>query len=388
MSSEKRKVIAILTSGGDCPGLNAVIRSVIASATKKGCIVIGIKKSTHGLATKKSVYLNKHFLENNNNDDNNNNESDNNISEHDNGLNWSSIDPLLTMGGTFLKSINKRQEGDTDELIISGYHHLNIDVLIGIGGDGSIRFLSDYAARGNWNFIAIPKTIDNDVPITEYSVGFSTAVDTVTNSIHHLTTTALSHDRIMILEVMGRTAGHLALHSGIAGGSDIILIPEIPYSLDKIIEKISFIREKLNRHFAIIVVAEGALTLDGTTVKNNKDDNFGGIGNYLANCLREKCDSCFEIRAMALGHIQRGGNPSAQDRILATTYGAHAVDLAVNGNYDRMVSWNNGTVTDVPIEDVLEIGTQLVEPKINALVKVANDIGIYVGDLDKIQDDQ
>jgi 6-phosphofructokinase 1 len=358
MGTQKR--LGILTSGGDCPGLNAVIRAALATALETyGWEVVGIPYSSKGLQERQSIPLDAHALK------------------------FRGVDPLLNSGGTVLKSINKRYSSEETSEIIAGYHDLNLDALIAIGGDGSLAILRSLAQQGGWNLVGVPKTIDNDVALTERAVGFDTAVNTVTESIQKLIYTASSHDRVMVVEVMGRTAGHLALHAGIAGGADVILIPEIPYSVEKICEKIDHIRTVIDRHYAIVVVAEGAPTPAGES--RTYTDALGGkrlrgIGEYLADQICRVSNMELEARHMVLGHIQRGGAPSAFDRLLATEFGKVAVDLVAEEQFDRMVAWQCGTVARVPLQEVIERGTILVEPD-SSLIQTARAVGTYVGEL-------
>ncbi len=353
MNAQKR--LGILTSGGDCPGLNTVIRAVVSHATLTyGWQVVGIPYATIGLQTRKAVSLSCH------------------------GLDLHGIDPLLCLGGTILGSINK---GDTlthiDE-ILAGYRALELDALIGIGGDGSLAILNQLQKEGNWQFIAIPKTIDNDVALTEKVVGFDTALNTIVEAINRLTFTAASHDRVMIIEVMGRSAGHLALQAGIAGGADVILIPEIPYSIQGIYQHLQELRARYWRRFAIIVVAEGAQIAEDSQKYAQCERPTCGMGNYVADEIREYSNQEIDIRVSVLGHIQRGGIPSGGDRLVATAFGKAAVDLVVSGQSGLMVSWQNGQVVPVPLEAVLEKSPCSVEPS-SFLVDTARALGIYIG---------
>jgi ATP-dependent phosphofructokinase / diphosphate-dependent phosphofructokinase len=350
-----QKRIGILTSGGDCPGLNAVIRAVVNHATLTyNWQVLGIPYATRGLLERKAIPLNIH------------------------GMDLRGIDPLLNMGGTILGSINK---GDTlaqaDE-IIAGYHDLELDALIGIGGDGSLAILNQLQTQGNWQFIGIPKTIDNDVAKTERVVGFDTAVNTIVDALNRLTFTAASHDRIMIVEVMGRKAGHLALHSGIAGGADVILIPEIPYSIKDVCEHLTELRDRWGRRFAIVVVAEGVQIAADSASHSSCDKLSCGVGQYIADEIRAYSHDDIDIRVSVLGHIQRGGIPSALDRLLATAFGKAAVDLLANGQSGQMVAWQNERVVAVPLADVLADSPCLVDPH-NYLVQTARSLSTYIG---------
>lgn len=346
--------LGILTSGGDCPGLNAVIRAVVSHATLTyGWQVVGIPYATQGLLDRAMMPMSLH------------------------GLDLRGIDPLLNMGGTILGSINKGDTLNRIDEVLDGYAALELDALIGIGGDGSLAILSQLAIRGNWQFIAIPKTIDNDVALTERAIGFDTAVNTITEALNRLTFTAASHDRVMVVEVMGREAGHLALHSGIAGGADVILIPEISYSIEKVCQHLAELRDRWGRRFAIVVVAEGAhhrLERAGQLCEKVKC----GIGQYIADEITKCSPYPVDCRVSVLGHIQRGGIPSALDRLVATVFGKTAVDLIANGDSRKMVAWRNGRVETVTLDDVLAKSPCAVDPA-SDLVKTATALSIYTG---------
>jgi 6-phosphofructokinase 1 len=353
-----KKKIGILTSGGDCPGLNAAIRAVISHATLTyDWEVVGIPYATKGLLDRASVPLCMH------------------------GLDLRGVDPLLNMGGTILGSIN---HGDTlaraDE-IIAGYRELKLDALIAIGGDGSLKIIDRLAQQGNWQLIAIPKTIDNDVALTERAIGFDTAVNTITDALNRLAFTAASHDRVMVVEVMGRSAGHLALQAGIAGGADIILIPEIDYSIREICQHIDELRDRWKRKFALVMVAEGIhpATDPVSCGKDSPPPTPGhNMGQYIADQIINCDERQVEVRVSVLGHIQRGGIPSALDRLIAAAFGKVAVDLVARGQSRQMVAWQNGRVGVVPIEEVLALSPIAVDPQ-SYLVETARALGIYVG---------
>lgn len=357
---KKQKRIGILTSGGDCPGLNAVIRAVVSHATLTyDWEVVGIPYATQGLLERKTIALHRHSLD------------------------LRGIDPLLNMGGTILGSINKGNTLEHADEIIASYQALELDVLIVIGGDGSLSILHHLACQGNWQLVAIPKTIDNDVALTERAVGFDTAVNTVTDALNRLTFTAASHDRVMIVEVMGRSSGHLALHSGIAGGADVILIPEIPYSIKDICWNLAELRERWGRKFAIVVVAEGAKTVND--LSHGVSSMFSqtpscGIGHYIAEEIAHGSATPTETRVSVLGHIQRGGIPSALDRLVATSFGKAAVDLIAQEQFGQMVAWQNGQVVNVPLTEVLAHSPLSVKPD-SYLVQTARCLGIYVGNV-------
>lgn len=351
------KRVGILTSGGDCPGLNAVIRAVVSHATLTyGWELLGIPYATRGLLERKTISLGVHSLD------------------------LRGIDPLLNMGGTILGTIN---HGDTlahaDEILAS-YEALALDALIAIGGDGSLAILHALAQRGHWQLVAIPKTIDNDVALTERVIGFDTAVNTVTDALNRLTFTAASHDRVMVVEVMGRKVGHLALHAGIAGGADVILIPEISYSIQGVCQHIAELRDRWGRKFAIVVVAEGANRAKETLSGGVAEGAKCGIGQYVADQIAECSPDDLEIRASVLGHIQRGGIPSASDRLTAAAFGKTAVDLLAQGESGKMVAWRSGQVEAVDIQDVVARSPLPVDPN-GTLIQTARALAIYVGEL-------
>ena len=356
------KKIGILTSGGDCAGLNAVIRAVVHSADQKGWETIGILDGTAGLLqeTPQVKKLNP-------------NEFDGNI---------------LRQGGTLLGTTNKGNpfsfpmpDGSTKDRsgeIVNGFKKLGLDAVVGIGGDGSFAILSKLAEQGNINMVGVPKTIDNDIGQTEASVGFDTAVAVATEALDRLQPTAASHDRVMILEVMGRDAGHIALNSGIAGGADIILIPEIKYDLEKVAAKIKRVKES-GRNFALMVVSEAVKTETGEKFEMTYyggEKRYGGIGQYLASKIADATDS--ETRVTVLGHVQRGSPPTYNDRLLASAFGAKAVELIDQGKYNRMVAWQNRQIVDVAIADAI---AAYQEVDLNdTLVHTARALGICLGD--------
>ncbi|MEA5579214.1 ATP-dependent 6-phosphofructokinase [Anabaena sp. UHCC 0451] len=352
-----KKRIGILTSGGDCPGLNCVIRAVVSHATLTyNWEVVGIPYATQGLLEQKTVPLSIH------------------------GWDLRGIDPLINMGGTILGSINKGDTLASASEILTGYEALGLDALIAVGGDGSLKIIHELATLGNWHLVAIPKTIDNDVALTERSIGFDTAVNTIVDAINRLTFTAASHDRVMIIEVMGRTAGHLALHSGIAGGADVILIPEVPYTIKGLCDHLTQLRDRWQRKFAIVVVAEGANPcLDDLENGDSCTTSKCGRGQYIADQIASCSSNLVDTRVSVLGHIQRGGIPSALDRLIATVYGKTAVDLIAQEKYDQMLAWQNGQAVAVPIQDALDKSPSLVNPQ-GELVQIAHSLGIYIGD--------
>jgi len=358
----KIKRIGVLTSGGDCAGLNAVIRAVAHRAIERyGWRVFGIHQGTVGLM-RRPVDCEELTLKV--------------FTGH-----------ILRMGGTILGSINKGDpfafpmpDGsvkDVTDEVIEGYRLLGLDGLVVVGGDGSIDIIRRIAVKGGLNIVAVPKTIDNDVPYTENSVGYGTAVDVATEALDRLQPTAASHSRVMVLEVMGRGAGHIALASGISGGADVILIPEIPYTMQGIAKKIERVREG-GRNFGLVVVAEAVPMESGATVTvaESGKERFGGIGHYLGRRIEEMTGA--ETRVTVLGHIQRGGTPSPRDRLFASVFGVRAVDLIAQGKFDTMVAWSDRRCIDVPLVDVLS-RRHPVDPK-GALAETARGLGIYIGE--------
>lgn len=358
---KETKRIGILTSGGDCAGLNAIIRSVVLHATGSGYEVLGIRQATNGLMERPPQAI---------------------------ALDINSVENLLTVGGTMLGTTNKGDpfaypmpdglEIDRSEEIIDGYRQLGLDALIGIGGDGSLAILRRLAQQGNINLVGIPKTIDNDIGITEKCIGFDTAVNIATEALDRLHFTAASHSRVMILEVMGRDAGHIAISAGIAGGADVILIPEIPYKIDNICSKIRE-RQDRGKNYSLVIVSEAVCTEENTPVMEIKafgESRYGGIGQYLADKI-SLCSGA-ETRVIVLGHTQRGGIPSPLDRLTASAFGVAAVDLIAEGKYDRMVAWQNRQVVSVPIAEAIA-QYRKVNPK-GTLVKTARGLGICLGD--------
>lgn len=356
------KKIGILTSGGDCAGLNAAIRAAVHRAELLGWEVYGLLNGTHGL-----LHNPPHVRKLSSNDFNSN---------------------VMRQGGTILGTTNKGNpfewpmpDGskiDRSGEIINGFKMLGLDAVIGIGGDGSFAILRELTKRGGINMVGIPKTIDNDLGRTEVSIGFDTAVAVATEALDRLQPTAASHDRVMVLEVMGRDAGHIALNAGIAGGADVILIPEIPYSLEKVSEKIRSIKEH-GRNFALVVVSEAVETVDNEKMIrefHGGEKRLGGIGHYLGE--RIAAATGFETRVTVLGHVQRGSQPTHMDRLIASAFGVYAVDLIKQGKFDRMVSWSNRGVIDVAIEDAIA-AYQEVDLK-SPLVHTARALGICLGD--------
>ena len=361
MAEAKR--IGLLTSGGDCAGLNAVIRAVVERAVLGyGWQVVGIRNGTDGLLSRP-------------------------VAAEVLGLSRFTGE-ILRRAGTILGTTNKgdpfdyeQPDGsrvDLSDCILEGLAQLKIDALIGIGGDGSLDILRRLALKGGINLVGIPKTIDNDVGATEISIGHWSAVHIATEALDNLQPTAASHSRVMVLEVMGRDAGHIALTAGIAGGADVILIPELPYRIDRIAAKIETLKGQ-GRNFALVVVAEAVKTEDGSAVRIHQSggkQTYGGIGYYIGQRIGEATGA--ETRVTILGHLQRGGPPTARDRLMASVFGVHAVDLIAAGRFDRMVAWQNRQAVDVPLAEAVAQYME-VEPN-GALVQTARGLGISLGD--------
>ncbi len=359
------KAIGILTGGGDAPGLNAVIRAVVRTAAGHyEWDVVGFKDGYAGLVQKHTV-----------------------------PLDMDDVSGLLTRGGTILGTSNKanpfawpmgegesRQDIDRSDEVISYVKSLGLDALVAIGGDGTLSIADGLRQKGI-SVVGIPKTIDNDLHETDQTFGFDTAVSTATEALDRIHTTAESHHRVMVVEVMGRNAGWLALHSGIAGGGDIILIPEIPYSMDSICEKIIW-RNRSGRLFSMIVVAEGAMPEGGEQVvakivEDSPDPvRLGGIGNVVAREIEERLG--LETRVTVLGHLLRGGTPTAYDRVLATRLGSEAVHLLARGESGRMVRLQGSDITSVEISKIAN--RQRLVPPDHPLVTLGRQMGVCFGD--------
>ena len=349
------KRIAVLTSGGDAPGMNAAVRAVVLKAISEGIEVFGINRGYAGMVEGDIFKLDAKRVEN-----------------------------ILSRGGTFLQSARYPEFAQLEGQLkgIEQLKKYGIEGVVVIGGDGTLTSARDFARKGV-KVIGVPKTIDNDLASTDVTFGFNTAIDVATGALDRLHTTAESHHRIMICEVMGRGAGWIALESGIAGSADVILLPEIPYDINKIKEKVEE-RRKEGKLFTIIVVAEGAKPKDGDVVvskivADSPDPiRLGGIGNKLADDL-EKIIPDHEVRCTVLGHIQRGGTTSTYDRILSTRYGVAAVELINEGKFGDMVCLKGDTISSDSLENVIGQKTKQVLPD-GELVQVAKKIGISFGD--------
>ena len=358
--------IGVLTGGGDCPGLNAVIRGVVKKAESAGLEVMGIEDGFHGLTFGQAHPLTSR-----------------------------DVSGILPRGGTILGTTNRdnpfayatEENGqvvkrDLSDQCLENLARWSLDALVVIGGDGSMAISRELAAKGV-RLVGVPKTIDNDLAATDQTFGFDTALGTATEALDKLHTTAESHHRCMVLEVMGRYAGWIALQSGLAGGADVILIPEIPYDLSRIAAKIRR-RQAQGKKFSIVVVAEGAAPKDGQmvvqqTIATSADPiRLGGIGNQVGRELEQLTG--VETRVTVLGHLQRGGSPTPYDRILASRYAVHAVELLLHGRFERMVSLRGTGVTSVPLEEA--VGSLRLVQKDGDMVRTARALGVCFGDGD------
>jgi len=349
------KQIGILTGGGDAPGLNAVIRSVVRTATGRfGMKVIGIEDSFEGILGE----------------------------THTMSLTQKTVSGILPRGGTILGTRNR---GSFVKMVdgqpvfpsmpigeaLANLDILGIEALIVLGGEGTLAIAEQFHNRG-FPVIGVPKTIDNDLAATELTFGFMTAIDIATEALDRLHTTAASHDRVMVLEVMGRNTGWIALHCGLAGSADIIMIPEIPFDFDSVVEKV-LEREKQGSRFTNIVVAEGAKEIGkGEMYQDMREMRLGGIGEYITREVGRRTQK--ETRCVVLGHLQRGGSPNAFDRMLGTNFGACAVRALADGETGKMVALQAGTIVTVPLSEACaNIKTVPIDGQ---LVRSARDIGI------------
>jgi phosphofructokinase-like protein len=354
--------IAVLTGGGDAPGLNAVIRAVVKSATNAGIEVIGLEDSFDGLLDP----------------------------SRSRPLTPGDVTGILRLGGTILGTTNHGNpfeypvdtpEGKVDysDKVVETFHKMGLQALVVIGGDGSLSIAHQFYLKGI-PVVGVPKTIDNDIVGTTSCFGFDTAVAFAADAIDRLHTTAEAHKRIMVVEVMGRYAGWIALQAGIAGGADVILMPEIPYDLEKVVAAIRR-RESFGAKFSIIVVAEGAKPLGGSlTIKEaaraGHVERLGGVGVVVAGQLEDMTGR--EARCVVLGHLQRGGGPTAFDRVLATRFGGAAVELIQRGVFGKMVANNPPDILPIPLADV--VGRTKTVPLDSDLLRTARAIGVSLGD--------
>jgi phosphofructokinase-like protein len=358
--------LAVLTGGGDCPGLNAVLRGLVRRGVMEfGYEFVGIMNGYEGLI----------------------------LPDLTMPLGLPQVRGILPKGGTILGTSNKAdpfaypvKEGDKvvlkdlSDVVLRRYRALKLDGLVCIGGDGTLRMAHALAQRG-LNVVGCPKTIDNDLSGTDLTFGFDTAVNVVSEAIDRLHSTAEAHQRVMIVEIMGRNAGFLALEGGLAGGADFVLIPEIPYEVDKIVARLQEIYET-RKKFAIVAISEGAMPRGGeqavqeaaNAVPGRGVVRLGGSGKVLADLIAPHLDA--EIRVTVLGHLQRGGSPSPQDRVLATMFGAMALDLVSTGRWDHMVCIRDGRFTFSPLAESRK--EKQVDPQ-GDKVRLARSIGVHFG---------
>ena len=358
----KVKTFGILTGGGDAPGLNAAIKAVCGTAMAKyGMKAIGIRNGYRGLVEGDMFEIQRENLVN-----------------------------LLTEGGTFLgtsrdKPCKKNSEPDPKtgllpiETIKKNYKKWKLDALVCLGGNGTNTTASKLAEEG-LNVIGLPKTIDNDIVLTDMTFGFHTALEVATDAIDRIHTTAHSHSRIMCVEVMGHKAGWLGLYAGIAGGGDVILIPEIPYDINSIAKKV-IARKEAGKNFSLIVVAEGAkdkeeAKMDKKTFKKHRADMKYSIAYRVAQELEEATG--LESRVSVLGYLQRGGTPVAYDRILATQFGTAAADFLARGEFGKLVALQNGKIVGVPLQEIAGLVKNV--PLSNPMLQAAKSIGVCFGD--------
>jgi ATP-dependent phosphofructokinase / diphosphate-dependent phosphofructokinase len=355
--------IGILTGGGDCPALNAVIRAAVKTAIGYGWEVLGIEEGFEGLVHCRTRPLTR-----------------------------ASVSGILHLGGTILGTTSAGNpfaypvmengrwvERDISDLVVANVRQLELDALIVIGGDGTLGIAQKFHEKGV-PIVGIPKTIDNDINGTIVSFGFDTAVNTARDALDKLHTTAESHRRVIVVEVMGRHTGWIALHSGIAGGADVILIPEIPYEIEKVGQAI-LDRDRHGKRFSIVVVAEGALPKGGTETHRGakevgREQRLGGIGERVAQEISQGTGK--ETRVVVLGHLQRGGPPTTFDRVLGTRFGAAAARLVRKGLFGRMTALLPPDVESIPISEAIVKMKKV--PLDNDILESARDIGISFGD--------
>ena len=363
MKNNRVKRIGVLTGGGDCPGLNAVIRGVAKPAHDNGLSVLGIQDGFEGLVTGKAIELyNK------------------------------DVSGILAQGGSILGSSNKGDPFhwpeqfddeikivDRSERAMRNYEAWDLDVLIAIGGDGTMHISQKLSDMG-MNIVGVPKTIDNDLEATDQTFGHDSAIFVVSEALDRLHTTASTHHRVMVLEAMGRYAGWIALHGGLAGGADIILIPEIPFDWEVVYDKV-IQRNMRGKRFSIICIAEGAKAIDGNIVVKAKDIKrtdpiqLGGVAELVTRMITD--NTGLETRYTVLGHLQRGGSPTPYDRILSTKFGTYAIELALKKKLDRMVALKGNEITSVKIKEAIA-DQKLVKPTDQA-VKAAVAVGVSFG---------
>lgn len=354
--------IGVVTGGGDAPGLNAVIRAVVKSAINRGLECYGIPDSFDGLLEVDRPYP----------------------------LSHKDVTGILRMGGTILGTVNRGDpflqpimtsdgEKDYGDRCIEILEKVGIDAVVTIGGDGTLG-LAQHLFQLGMPIVGVPKTIDNDIVGTVNCFGFDTAVSFATEAIDRLHSTAAAHRRVMVVEVMGRNAGWIALHAGLGGGADVILIPEIPYDIERVADKVRE-RDEFGAKFTIVVCAEGARPKGGSrsimkAAEGQYVERLGGVGHKLARELEELTGK--EARTVVLGHLQRGGSPSAYDRVLATRFGARAVDLIMRGQFGKMVASHPPDIVPVSLSEV--VGKTKTVPEHHDILLTARSVGVSFGD--------
>ena len=360
------KRVGILTGGGDCPGLNAVIRAASRTAFNMGWEVYGIEDGFDGLLTRSVRRLNRR-----------------------------DVRGILQLGGTILGTTNRRNpfsypvsrkgvvvETDRSAEVVRNFRDLGLRGLIAIGGDGTLG-IAEQLYRKGIPVVGVPKTIDNDIPSTVVTFGFDTAVSTATDALDRLHTTAEAHKRVMVVEVMGRYTGWIALHCGVSGGADVILIPEIPFDVDKVCDTIR-VRERAGREFSIVVVAEGAAAVRGQMMTQGpkeagREVRLGGIAEWLSAAISAGSGGK-ETRSLVLGHLQRGGPPTSFDRLLGTRFGCAAMRMVAEKKFGSMVALDPPRVMAVPLHVAVGKGKLKKVPLDSDVVRSARDMGIGFGD--------
>ncbi|MEX2611824.1 MAG: ATP-dependent 6-phosphofructokinase [Gemmatimonadota bacterium] len=365
MSEQPIRRIALTTGGGDAPGLNAVIRAAVLAAVRRGWEVHGITRGFGGLLGQGSILR----------------------------LDTDSVRGITHLGGTILGTTNRGNpfewpvvngDGssgtvDRSDEVVSAFRQLDLDALIAIGGDGTLEIAHRLARKG-LPVVGVPKTIDNDLAVTQVTFGFHTAVQTATDALDKLHSTAESHERVMVVEVMGRNTGWIALHAGLSATADVILLPEIPYSMDAVVEKIHE-RYRVGRNFAIVVAAEGAVPKGGQVslveeAAPGQAARLGGVAERLAAEIEERTGR--QTRSLVLGHLQRGGTPTSYDRLIALRFGAAAVRCVEDRSFGTMVALDPPVIRAVPIEDAIRQIKKV--PLDGDTVATARDLGICLGD--------
>jgi ATP-dependent phosphofructokinase / diphosphate-dependent phosphofructokinase len=342
------KRVGVLTGGGDCPGLNPAIRGIIQKAKRSDWSVVGIRKGWKGMLTGQTIDIPDAIL-----------------------------DDLLLRGGTILGSsrTNPYKEADGLASVKKTFSSLKLDALIAIGGEDTVGVASKLYNEG-LPIVGLPKTIDNDLEVTDFTLGFPTAVQIVSDALDRIRTTAESHERVLIVEIMGRHAGWLAAYGGLAGGADLILTPEFPTKIQEVIDTLTRVRKK-GKNFALVAIAEGAVLLgeDGKEITEQSAeavDSFGhtqlgGIAERLAGIVKKKTG--YDTRATVLGHLQRGGTPTAFDRILSTAFGVAAMDLVIAGKFGHMPALSQGRIKTVALKDAVA-KLKTLSPELHELTKV------------------